>query len=641
MQKGDKMMADVDALHKMYRAMDRYFRNDWKLPPEMAGKQWTYKSVDTSPHNALNTATKVLSAEKPKIKILPAGPDPDDKAKANKMERGLLWELLKANKRARSRIVPDVSRSALRYDRVCIQVIHLPHHYDSIEAAVNESSSSDEVKMQKLSDLAITRKAALRLGNYAINVRNPQNVFTNHTPMGLEAVMLVQVMTGKEIFDTWGEKASFLVTDDVEWQSQKWNLVDYSDHVHRMVWVVAEQASSVVDESKILIQGRHGLPFIPWVDRVGGTGLDDEAEYQCKPFLESIYRSKSWEATNVIRTLGLSEVIKYAGAPRSKSKTSHGGGVKVQYGGDGSQINLKTGEEWDPIPPPAIDTALMQWFDRFKNELNAQTSVQVLADLNFPAGTAYATINAVLQTAIASLQPYKMLAEMALADMFEIMLWWVDFTGVPIQSFGLSKGDEGTHYDITKEDFSVESLYLTVELNASAPTDRTERINAGVMLYKNLPVAAEEVLSDIGYADPLKVMRDRSMEEMVNNETSLQIQQRQQEAQLQMQAQALPIQMQMQQAQMQMQMQMQQMQMQMQAQAQQGMQGPGGQQQPSGEQGVPPGAEGADAEFFAAAEGQGYNQAEGGISTNQLAPGATRETLSGADARGQAIAEAR
>lgn len=563
-----------DGVLEMMEQMDAYERSDWSLPTklkEKADSGYIRKTISPAPANALNTAVKVLAAEKPNIKFTPTGPGPEDKANASKIERGLWWELRNAAKRSPTLLIPDLVRSAIKYAEVACYVEYLPWSFDTYETMGKDSGRKQSI---------------LRQGKFIVTAYNPQNVFARYSRMGLEAVSLVQGMKGREIKDQWND----LVPDEVD-PDEDYVQVDYTDYGERAVFVF-EGKNLDGDKPITLLHDERQIPFLPWVVRMTGSGLEMDEQYRRKPFLESVYRARLWRTLNLVQTLFTSEVISYAAAPRGIVEGPNGDIVSVDYGDPNKPIRVPPGHKYTPIPPPQIDRALTEIFDRTKADLDAATAVQVLQNLNFPAGTAYATINAVLQTAIASLEPYKVLAELAIADVCERMLLWLDYADGTIKSYGTGRDDYGEFYEIKKEDFSTDAIYIDVELNASAPTDFMQRINAGaLMLQMGYPKG--RVFEDLNVADPEQAILERYYEDMLNNEVGLKIQQRQMEI-----MQAL--------------------------------------QQPP----APAGMQGAPAQpAFSNMSGQGFNPNQGGVSPQEGAPQFTREAMMGQDRSGLPIME--
>lgn len=502
--KAQEMVDNDRDLRKMLDAMDNMAHNIWKLPEGLEIKDWIRPVINDAPSNALNAAVKVLSVERPKIRLLPLSPSPADKRNANIIERVLRWELTGADKRGDTRIVPDIIRSSLRYDIVCINLVYLPWQMKVLE---------------KLQPDSARYKRALRAGKYAINVYNPKNVHYRYSPLGLEAVVLAQATTAEAVAAYWGERAVRLREMLIE-RGKDFDVVlyDYTDHDQRTVWWVEGKDDSVVTAGaeNVIINEARTVPFIPWVIRRGGTSLDAERQYQLKPLLEHVYRTGQWELINIIDTIITSETATYAAAPRWLVEGPDGS-LQVDYGDPAKIAKARPGTKVTQLDPPRIDQALLHLLDRTVAKINASTQIQVLQNLNFPAGTAYASINAVLQTVLSSLAPFKRTAEAALEDTLEQMLLWIDFTGDELYAFGTGKDDYGMQYAVDKTMFDPEHIYFNVELNASAPTDRQQRINAGAMLLQ-MGVSRETVFGDLGFEDVEYEITQRMQEDLLQAE---------------------------------------------------------------------------------------------------------------------------
>lgn len=595
-----RMIDDNKQLRAKLEAMDRMWRNEWDLPDGM-DKQWIYKAIDSSPSEALNTAVKSFSANHPKPKLVPLSPDPDDETNANNIERGLLWEYRNADKRSETRLTPDGIRSALRHDKVCIQVIHLPTHYDSIKAAYEKIEDEDE-RTQKLTTLEKRRKAALRKGDFIINMRNSMNVYHRYSELGLEAVLLVQEMRAGDIASLWEKLASFLNDGSEDWEDKMYNYYDFQSLEQRSVWLGTDDGGEDSAPDKILHE-ENEIPFISWAIRTGGSSLDDKPEDRCNPYLNTVYTSKAWQLACMLYTAAVSEVIKYSGGPRVVTKTMTGEGVDIDFDGDQAALNLKQTEDASPFPSVPIDHAVMEMYDRQRAAMDGQTGVRVLNNPNFNSNVAFATINALMKSALDGLQPWRELTEMAFADMFELMLLWIDFSERPILFYGNTKADKGQQYAIKPEHFDPDNIYLSVELSADVPTDRVEQANVSTILYERLGYSLKRIMEQLGEEDPQGVMKERSFEEMVKAEIQNAIQQKQALSQMQLQ--------------------------QLMQAAQQMQQGPPPQQEY--QQGPVP-----EQPAFDIMQGQGTDA--GGLSQAQVAPGMTREQVAGADMEGNPLA---
>jgi hypothetical protein len=147
----------------------------------------------------------------------------------------------------------------------------------------------------------------------------------------------------------------------------------------------------------------------------------------------------------------------------------------------------------------------------------------VLQNPDFPSNFAFATINALLKTALNGLMPWKQLAERLFADMYRIMLLWVAYSERPILALGYGEQDFGNQYMIQyskegQKDFNPDYLYLETELTADMAVDKVEQANVGSILFNQLDYPLEEVMRQMGETDPQKLIRDRNKEEMSRNE---------------------------------------------------------------------------------------------------------------------------
>ena len=82
-----------------------------------------------------------------------------------------------------------------------------------------------------------------------------------------------------------------------------------------------------------------------------------------------------------------------------------------------------------------MDTSLAQIADRVGQRIDKSTVPRILQTGDFPAGTAYATLNLATQSGLKSLAPYKELAEQALASIFQQMIDWIALDGRPVLAY--------------------------------------------------------------------------------------------------------------------------------------------------------------------------------------------------------------
>ncbi len=493
------------ARDKMLLAMDDMWHNQWSLPGNVADLGWIHKVVSTDPHDAVRAGARVLSSVAPRVKLHPLGPNKETKQKTDSIERALTWHFKNASRRRRASILRDVALSALLYDEVVAQVVYLPHQIKAVGAFKGDTRRLE---------------AARRFGPFSIIVRNPRHVHVQYSDWMAEAVLMKKVMRAQEVVDFWGSKARKLKAALNRKENAGMDyitLYDYMDLDTRVVWAIPQQSQGTISdagsgEAVTILNEAHGLGFLPWVARVGGTTLQDQAEHQRIPLLYSVYQAKQWDTQNIVETLMASEVIAYAASPRLKVEGPTDN-VDVDYGEPGRPAYVPPGHQLSEMRPPALDQSLLAVGDRIGSRISKSTVPRVLQTGDFPAGTAFATLNLATQSGIKSLTPYKELAELSLAEMFTQMLYWIDYAGEPVTAYGKERDDGGAQYTISPADFDVENVYLDVELTADVPTDRMSRINAAALAVRELGYSRARALEQIGETDPQAILQQRREED--------------------------------------------------------------------------------------------------------------------------------
>ena len=511
----EQMIAADQERDRMLRAMDDMWHNRWALPPNVAGLKWIHKVVSSDPHDAIRAGTRVLSSVAPRLTVQPLGAGEEGRARAEQVERALAWTFRNASRRRQASVLRDVVLSALLYDEVVAQVVYLPEQLEAQEQLKVEGSRLD---------------AAGRFGPFAIVVRNPQQVHVRYSDWMPEAVLLKKVMSVQQAADFWGKKATML-----EKQAGRLprrgktparndaamaycTLYDYMDLEQRAVWAVpqadgrglAEPRGSEEAGAVEILREQHGLGFLPWAAKVGGTTLAEGAGQQRIPLLYSLYTSGQWETQNIVETLLASEVISYAAAPRLKVE-GPSDGVEVDYGEPGRPACVPPGHSLSPMAPPGMDQGLAAIAQRVAERIAKSTVPRVLQTGEIPAGAAFATLNLATQSGVKSLAPYKELAEDALAEVFTLMLNWLQRSGLPLEARDGRRG-RGQRLSIAAAELA--DLVVDVELTADVPSDRLARINAASMAVRDLGYSRERALEQIGETDAREVMRQAEAEQL-------------------------------------------------------------------------------------------------------------------------------
>jgi hypothetical protein len=194
------------------------------------------------------------------------------------------------------------------YDEVVGQVVHLPTQIKAI---------------QKLGGNPNRQKAALRYGDFVINLRNPKSVYTRYSDYMLEAVLYATIKDPKSIQAFWNSpQLQALIDADIA--PKHWVFIDYVDYFRRVVFCYPGNSISTIrfgsrgkddddapvsEEVIVLMNEPYELDFLPWAAVIGGTMLDQEPENSRFPLLYGIHKADQWNNTNIMGTLMMSEAI--------------------------------------------------------------------------------------------------------------------------------------------------------------------------------------------------------------------------------------------------------------------------------------------------------------------------------------------
>ncbi len=614
------------ALRAMQQAFDRMVRMEYQLPDPLLNLQWMRAYVTMMPFNAIRAAERALSYKAEALtvqeisvtKALPKGygdTSPQARALANDWERCLQWNMRRIEARSPT-FRTDITNSAVMYGEICAQFVHLPSQMKAIG---------------KLGGNTARYKAAMRYGDFAINVRNPQTVHTRYSDYMCEAVFSVTQRTAQQIVDIWGDAAAEIATAiEAEDEAECYLLCDYTDHNGRAVWAMEGDDESGISEVKpddilwLVEPAKLDYPeLLGWVAVAGGNSLSSEPSHQRQPLLYPIYRSEAWLNANITGSLMGSQAIAKGAQPTLVRIGPDPNSMEVEYVTPGGTIDALPGHDVKKLPADGLDPALAALFDRHLSEIGEATVARVLVSPEPSAGETFSGFNLRLNSAIGQLTPYRMMEEQFFGQAFEQMLLWAHATGTAIKGYGASKDDQGKRYAIDSEDIDPDSLYLDAALEVDVPIDRLQKITGAVQLAQ-LGMPQRYIMGELGVADPDKLIAEKIQETFLQAEVAGQVQEIQMLASGQLQ---------------QMAQQMAQQIMQQQAEQQQAQQGGGlggpEDQGPMGQMANPmagpptPGVPGA----------QGQSPAQGGLPAAQFNPGgATFEGQTGGARNGVPVA---
>ena len=498
-----RMIKDNEQLRVAQYAYERMSRLQYSLPSPLQEWQWIRPIISTAPYDALSGGKRALVQGDMKPTIRPItvvgkneeleGGSMAVKERANRWEKTLAW----AVENAMSRIPTndgDIMWSGLVYDEVVGQLIHIP-------------------TQKKLGALdSVRAEAALIYGDWAIRIADVKEVYIDYSEYMAERVLSVKIKTGQELVDFWGDAAKKIATkiaEDPELAKDEWIEFDYVDYRERMVWAVpgrnekdVESNDAVVifgPEPWLTVKGKP-VPFLPWVCVIGGTSIDSAPQFRRKPLLYPVYMAEQWATSNILQTLEMSQALAEAGTPRD---IFSGGGtedIEVERGEPGGRIDLKNQmQTYQRIQQMGLDPSLRESIGAIETAMKRATIADVLISAQPVSGEqAYASYQLQVQQAVASLGPYRMLAERFYKQLLRTMLLWVHYTGGEITAYG----DETEEYYIDSQEINPERIQIDVEITPDVPADRVQRITAAVNMSERLEYPRRRILEFLGETDP-------------------------------------------------------------------------------------------------------------------------------------------
>jgi hypothetical protein len=598
----DMIAADSER-DDLFLGIDDMWHGYWKLPGDLDVKDDIREIIDLSPHDALKSGTSIMSTSLPHWIVQPLRQNPGEQDRAERIAYGIDFNYRRMCLRGSSTTLWDMVHSALRYDAVAVWLEFLPHKFGK--------------------NPTLRQRHALRGGNFAAPVHNPRTIHVQRDMYGTNRVLLSSNMTAQEVVNQWGIRAIELEKKLRENKDTGVGRFVYNDlilyegdHLKRVVWGKLSDSEFETYEAGqgdiVLMDENLTTPFMPWVVQFGGSNLETDSRYSVHPLLGPLVHSHKWQDLNIFQSILQSEIIKYGRSPRVKTVTPGGDGVQIDYE-DGSTLNLRTGESADAWKPAPIDQDLKELVDRVRSEVSSATLPRILQNPEFAGNTPFASINAMIQTALGGLNTSKVLCENAHAELGLRMVEWCKFANKPLVAYQRGKSakegkDLGSYISVMPEEMNPETLMITCHLFAEAPTDFTQRLNNGIMMNRELKVPRSEVLADLGKENVDSLYDQWVQEQFDDSEVMTTIQLGQQKAAMELKM------------------------------AIQGAASTGGMPQTAQAmpQGYPSNTQGTGGTGMP--EGQGYNPNVGGLSPATGNPGVSlREQISGVDRTGRGI----
>ena len=611
-----EMQQDNYERNKLFRAIDKMVHNDWQLPEELDTIPDIRAVIDTTPSDALTSAAIALSTILPRFKLIPHGKSMSELKRSNDIEYALTNSFAGMNKRYRNYLYDKVT-SSLRYNMIVSYIDDMYFKFNG----VNDKRA----------------KRAKRLGRFKGKVYPASRMYPIVDEDGVIDIGHIESFDAPSFIRKWRMEALAdparapminEALDDMELrlggEMAQVQQMYYMDDEAVVVWARltdSRQAEDVLNPEYTLMYESNDLDFFPWSIEYGGSSIETSEKYKLNPLLAVLYHADSWENSNLVHSLGVSETIRRAREPRDVSFTRDGDAVRVDRE-DGNTIAMRTGENFVKLSPSQADPMIDSYMAMIRDQMARTTGASILGDTaTLKSDTPFATYSAMLQVALGRLDTNREMIARSCVQDAQIMAEWVEHSGIGIEALRAEAGQYGAYGEaaaMAPGTFDAEHLYeaLSCDIKPKVPTDRQQDITAAIQLMTHFGYPQRQALEDVGIEQPELMMQEQRGELLDQTVLQNHLQELQAETQLMIERK------------------MQEMQIELQSQMQQGA--GGGETMPAPENQGP--TDIANAAFGAGAvQGDGFNPAVGGISPLNAQPGMGNEQITGMDRMGNEL----
>ena len=615
----------------MLKYVEKMVRIDWELPAAFKKARPDVRTIrDSTPSEAVENASIALSNNRPVWTVSPFTSNIAEYQRTERMEEVIRCEFRKSNTRGIGTVLFDKARSSIMYN-------------------MNVTRTDDLLYIlpKKKSSWTNLQKEAYARGRFIHRVFKPMTTHVETSDMGLVALVQVQFYRAADIIKYWElyadnsdhgkliQRALREMNDYIENQTSEgmtaWNasqtwFCQYYFINHDQILVHGHFAPNNTDiytnintqkeDDIVFADHENEAGFINFSVRMGGSRIEDDPKYQLNPMLASLYYSNIWETVNIIQSIVLSK-------PIHEMERAN----EIQYTRDGTRLpendGIMLGSPGDKVERPVfpqMDPGTFQVLERLAGSVVRTTGASQLSDINAAKGSAFASLNAIIQIIMGRLDVQRRDIGLALADDQINCLKWVKFTKEPwtayrekdTKTYG-QNAPRGELIAVLPEDFTPYALDLTCEIRPKTPTDFQQQVLTAIQLHDKTPLPWSELLENLGYENTNLLKQQRILEDFDDADVKAAIQSIMTKQQMADQ-------------------------MAMQQQQQAAQQPPPAQGQPA--TGLPnPGGGLSETAFGPLGDQgmQGFNPAGGGLPAQMMQPGLTREAVSGVTRNGQSI----
>lgn len=497
----DEMIRNDSDKMDHFRDIDKAIELDYKLPENLRKQKWMREILSTVPLAVIITGKKVLATIEPTFFYQPLNDEPETIKRANAVEQNIAWQFIQMKKRGKTDFIAELVESALRYD--VIATLTVP-----VEWQIKGQGGTLPTKY---------KNASLNKNGFMSTLENPKDIYARFSPLGLDMVLNAKVMRAGDAAKYYGGKlAQDIKGEDEELYVTIYDFWSYEDRVTEISKPTRHADLARPTAGGYIIRKEDmELPFMPWTVVEGGTELATAIDHGPRPLLSPLVHSEQWELMNIVQSMAFSEATAYSAAPRGIVRSHDGETIEIDYYDINKPINLKPGEDYEPIDPPRIDDNLLLIYDRIEGAFNKLTGLRALAELESPSGTAFATVNAQIKQATTALDPPKKLSERALGNIAEVMLRWTAHTKTDLVGYGYQDANMGKEFVLQPKHIDPEEIYVSARLSHYLPTDELQRINAATILMKEMGFGFVDACKKLEVPNPEEILA-RAEQEMLN-----------------------------------------------------------------------------------------------------------------------------
>lgn len=491
-----KLEMDRASVDEM-KAYDDIADMKWNLPAGLSRLNYAVKYVDPIGHDAEKTATNFFDTYQPKIDILPRGPE--DKEKAEELERFLEWHMMRANQHGETQPFRTMLKHSVRYNRICAQLDYLPYWLSR-----DRASWTDE------------QREAIASSPFCIYVHDPKNVHYEMGPYGLSKVAIISNSSAADVVTHWEIYPGVNLDKLNEWlvldPLARVILVDYMDMKSRYVfcWRTTSslEADAAAPRQEEILDGNQNhlvveiynkpntLGFINWVVATGSSDA----------LFATLHRGDLWVNANRTQSIMLSDLYRRAFYPMGIEEGS-GEELEIDYTGDAWTVKVPPGKKLTPIQRPPIDPGWSQASVEAKGVMASSLGVQTLSGIEPKSNVQFATINAFIDLSKTTLQPFIRTTEKGLVSICGMVFKWLRLMGESEVGRRLYDGGNGkvagTKITVAPGTFSPESLFITVKLLEDTRTGKLQLTNEiSQIMQAGLKVPSSHFVEQLGYGDP-------------------------------------------------------------------------------------------------------------------------------------------